>query len=66
MSKDILSEFGPDSPSNQRPRATGGGAQTTRDVHNYKHPVGPTTFSHQGPGLAAHTNHDNCGTQGKR
>lgn len=30
----------------------------------YSPPVGPTSQSHQGPGLGG-TNHGNCGTQGK-
>jgi len=66
MTKDILGGFGPDSPNKQVARATNGGKQEPRDVHNYSHPKGPTTFDHKGPGLANHTNHGNCGTQGKR
>lgn len=65
MARDILSEFGPDSPSNQKARATCGGIEQAKPLP-YSPPVGPTTFSHEGPGLANHTNHDNCGTQGKR
>ena len=45
-------------------QATDGGKPVKHDVHKYQHPKGPTTFDHQGPGLAAHNNHDNCGTQG--
>jgi hypothetical protein len=61
---DILRQYGPDSPSNQKPRATSGGAQDPKPLP-YSPPVGPTTFSHEGPGLADHMNHNNCGTQGK-
>jgi hypothetical protein len=64
MSKDILSMYGPDSPSNQMPRATSGGVKEAKKLA-YDPPKGPTTFSHEGPGLADHTNHGCCGTQGK-
>lgn len=65
MARDILGEFGPDEPFDQKPRATNGGHMTPKPT-SYSPPVGPTTFDHQGPGLANHTNHDNCGTQGRR
>ena len=64
MARDILSEYGPDSPADQKPRATNGGEMPKKDLP-YSPPKGPTTFMHEGPGLANHTNHDNCGTQGK-
>jgi hypothetical protein len=66
MTKDILSEYGPDSASNQRPRATSGGRQEPKDVHNYKPPVGPTNINDpKSPGLHG-TNHGSCGTQSKK
>jgi len=63
MPRDILSEYGHDKPHPQKPRASNGGHMPVRDVHNYSPPQGPTTFHHQGPGLADHTNHGNKGTQ---
>lgn len=63
--RDILSGFGPDSPADQMPRATNGGQMEKKSLP-YSPPRGPTTFSHEGPGLADHTNHGYCGTQGKR
>ena len=65
MSRDILGEYGPDSPSHQVARATNGGQLTPKDVHNYKEPVGPKGRHNEGPGLHD-SNHGNCGTQGKR
>lgn len=64
MVDDILSEYGSDTPTDQKPRASGGGHMPVKEIP-YSPPVGPTTFSHQGPGLANHTNHGTCGTQGK-
>lgn len=32
-------------------RISSGGQQTPRDVHNYSHPVGPTSIGNRGPGL---------------
>ena len=63
MSKDILSEYGKDSSQPQVARATSGGVEKAKELP-YSPPVGPTTFSHQGPGLSNHTNHGH-GTQGK-
>ena len=63
MARDILSEYGPDSPANQKPRASSGGVTEAKPLP-YSPPQGPTTFSHVGPGLAGHTNYGNCGTQG--
>lgn len=65
MGKDILSMYGPDANKPQAPTASNGGQMPVKELP-YSPPQGPTTFSHQGPGLANHTNHDNCGTQGKR
>ena len=64
MSKDILGEYGSDSSTSQSARATNGGHCEPKSIP-YSPPVGPTTFSHEGPGLADHANHGNCGTQGK-
>lgn len=63
MGKDILSMYGPDSPSNQRPRASGGGEMPVRDVHNYQPPKGPSNINDpKSPGLHG-DNCGNCGTQ---
>ena len=62
--RDILSGFGNDSGAGDKARATNGGKMPVGEI-KYSPPVGPTTFSHEGPGLAAHTNHGCCGTQGK-
>lgn len=63
MARDILSEYGPDSPSNQKPRATNGGQQTPKEMP-YSPPKGPTNINDgRSPGLHG-TVHD-CGTQGK-
>lgn len=64
MSRGILSEYGPDAPAPQAPRATSGGVTSAKPLP-YDPPKGPTTFSHEGPGLASHTNHGCCGSQGK-
>lgn len=61
---DILSEYGPDSAMKQEPRASGGAHMPVKEIP-YSPPVGPANQYHQGPGLADHTNHGNCGTQGK-
>ena len=55
---------GPDTSKPQQPRASSGGEMPVKPIP-YSPPVGPTTFSHEGPGLADHTNHGCCGTQGK-
>lgn len=63
MSKDILSMYGPDSPSNQKPRASSGGEMMARDVMGYKPPVGPSNINDpKSPGLHG-DNCGNCGTQ---
>lgn len=65
MTRDILSGFGPDMPSNQRPSATNGGKMEPKDVMNYKPPVGPSNINDsKSPGLHG-TNHGNCVMQGK-
>lgn len=66
MARDILSEYGSESPSNQKPVATSGGCTEARDVHNYQPPKGPSNIGDpKSPGLHG-TNHGNAGTQGRR
>ncbi len=65
MARDILSEYGPESPSNQKPSASGGGYPETKDVHNYQPPVGPSNINDpKSPGLHG-TNHGNACSQGR-
>jgi hypothetical protein len=64
MSKDILSMYGPDSASDQKPRATNGGDMPVKAIP-YDPPKGPANMMHKGPGLDDSTNHGCCGTQGK-
>lgn len=60
--RDILSEFGPDSPQPQSPRATKGGEMSAKELP-YSPPVGPSNINDpKSPGLHG-TNHGNCGTQ---
>lgn len=62
MARDILSEYGPDSPSNQQPRARGGGQMDPKPIR-YSPPKGPSNINDpQSPGLHG-TNIGNCGTQ---
>jgi len=64
MSRPILSEFGPDASKPQAARATCGGVKDFKELP-YDPPVGPTTFKHEGPGLANRNNYGNAGSQGK-
>lgn len=64
MTKDILNMYGNDSRESQVARASNGGQMPVKEIP-YSPPQGPTTFMHKGPGLANHTNHGCCGTQGK-
>lgn len=64
MTKDILSEFGPDSLADQKPRARNGGEMPVKAI-SYSPPKGPTNMMHEGPGLADAMNHGCCGSQGK-
>ena len=58
MARDILSEYGPESPMNQKSRARVGGIMSDRDVMGYCPPQGPTNINDpKGPGLHGH----NCG-----
>lgn len=59
--KDILGEFGGES-MDDASRPSGGGAQTTRDVHNYSPPVGPTNIN-DGRSVGLHGTVHPCGTQ---
>jgi hypothetical protein len=63
MARDILSEYGHDAHKPQAARATKGGCTEARDVHNYKHPVGPKDQHHEGPGNPDASIHPH-GTQG--
>jgi hypothetical protein len=63
MTRDILSEFGPDSPADQKPTATSGGCTEAKPLP-YDPPKGPTGMMQKGPGIHG----DNCsnkGTQGR-
>jgi len=62
--RDILSEYGPDSPANQQPRATNGGQMLVKPIP-YSPPKGPSGQMSQSVGIGG-TNHGCCGTQGKR
>lgn len=65
MSKDILSEYGSDSPQPQKPRSGGGGHMPVKEIP-YSPPVGPSNINDpKSPGLHG-SNHGNCGSQGKR
>lgn len=64
MPGDILREFGPDSASDQKPRATSGGPTMAKPLP-YDPPKGPKDQMHEGPGLRGGDNCGNCGTQGK-
>jgi len=59
--RDILGEFGEESPDEQAPRATNGGQMEVKKLP-YSTPVGPKSLMDKGPGL--HENNlGNCGTQ---
>jgi hypothetical protein len=62
MARDILGEYGPDSPSHQKARPTNGGHMEPKELP-YSPPVGPSNIGDpKSPGLHG-TNHGNCGTQ---
>lgn len=64
MARDILDDYGSDTRQPQAPRASGGGCQEPRDVHNYQPPVGPTNINDgRSPGL--HGEVRERGTQGR-
>lgn len=58
MARDILSGFGPNSASNQKPSATNGGQMPVKDI-SYSPPVGPKSINDpKTPGIHG-TNHGN-------
>lgn len=64
MSKDILSEYGPETHKPMSSRASNGGVMPVRDVRNYQPPHGPSNINDaKSPGLHGH-NCGNAGTQG--
>lgn len=63
MARDILSEYGEDSPHPQAPRAMSGGVTESKSLP-YSTPVGPKAQMNKGPGLHG-DNCGCCGTQGK-
>jgi hypothetical protein len=66
MARDILSEFGPDSPNPQVARITKNGPVAERDVNKYQPPQGPIGIMRTpGPGHGG-ANLGCCGTQGQR
>jgi hypothetical protein len=65
MARDILSEFGPESPQPQASRLENGGKPGERDVMDYQPPTGPKYIMRVGVGLRGGTNFGNAGSQGK-
>lgn len=64
MSRDILSEYGPESNQHQAPRAADGGKQEPKQMP-YESPKGPSNINDpKTPGIHG-TNHGNCGSQGR-
>jgi hypothetical protein len=61
MSRDVFDNF--PAPSVAKPPKVDGGVMHNKPLP-YSPPKGPTSQSHQGPGLAG-TNHGNCGSQRK-
>lgn len=64
MGRDILSEFGEDSPHPQAPRAMSGGVTKAKDLP-YCPPMGPKPINYERPGLGGGVNYGSCGTQGR-
>lgn len=65
MARDILGDYGRDTPQPQRARATNGGRLETRDVRNYQAPVGPKSINDpKSPGLHGE-NYGNAPCQGR-
>jgi hypothetical protein len=63
MARDILDEYGPNSPDTQKPRATSGGVKEAKPLP-YDPPKGPIGINHEGVGLGG-SNHGNSVDQGK-
>jgi len=66
MGRDILGEYGPESPRDAMPRKVGGGVTMgeKRDVMGYQPPQGPSNIRDgNGPGLHG-KNYGACGSQG--
>ena len=61
MARDILNEFGPDSPADQKPRASSGGVTQAKSLP-YSTPQGPLGQMHQGPGIG---HSEGMGTKGE-
>lgn len=62
MARDILSEYGPDTPKPQERSMSKNGPVDDKPLR-YSEPCGPIGIGHRGPGLGG-TNLGNCGTQG--
>lgn len=62
MARGILSEYGPDAPRSQAPRASSGGVTSAKPLR-YDPPQGPIGINHKGVGLGG-SNLGNCGSQG--
>jgi len=64
MPRDILNDYGPNGPDDQKPRATNGGQMEVKSIP-YSPPKGPSNIGDsKSPGLHG-SNHGCCGTQGK-
>lgn len=63
MARDILSEYGPESPNSQTPSMSKNGPAECKDLP-YDPPKGPIGIGHKGVGLGG-TNHGNSCDQGK-
>lgn len=63
MARDILGEYGPDSPNPQTPSMSKNGPVECKPLP-YDPPKGPMGIGHEGPGLGG-TNHGNSCMQGK-
>ena len=62
--RDILGEFGPESPSRPNALALPTAARWSASRFPYKTPVGPMGLMHKGVDVGG-TNHGTCGTQGR-
>jgi hypothetical protein len=63
--RDILSEYGPESPHHEAPRITRNGpAGSLHSDNDYHPPQGPIHMMNTGVGLRGGVNYGNCGLQG--